>query len=596
MEQNSTASSGLKEKIKQLFRTLLKHIRYDFSRLTNATEERKEKIVQEISAGSKPHTLYFIMMLMSVEVAAIGLVSNSAAVIIGAMLISPLMTPIFGMAMGMVVGDYTLIKKAFVSELAGIILAIVAAMLFGAMPFTTVGLTEEILARTSPTLLDLGIATFAGVSGCLALIDEKVGSALPGVAMATALTPPLAVCGLALSMGSFEGALGALLLFIANLLAIFMVAILIFYFTGFVPRAEMREKWGQLRKPVVITTLSLFVVSMFLGHTLVSLHKNISIEKQIRATLAEFSKSNHGLSISDLDFVHRSNRVSVLVEARTAKEISPTVVSQLEEAIEAVVGVPADLVMRYYLSVDVSSQGKVADEVREDLAKAMPEVDPLVLRQQLAEQLIREIFDAKYPVFTFEGMEIAIVDGVTVCFIKVNGYRELFKAEVAKLQVELRQRLVDETLKIFVNCRISHLVGAAGKTNYPLAHLQKLSAEAKVIQDKLDVDVKDLLGYLNCEILGVDIFERNGRWVVMAEVVLATQLNSAQMEAIDRKLTQTAGKTAQLVLVNSGEYYRSANKFISRDEALEVLYGKSSPVLNYQRPEQGALKHQQPAQ
>ena len=136
--------------------------------------------------------------------------ANSPAVVIGAMLVSPLMTPIFGTALGMIRGDGSLFGRAVRAEIGGILLAIAFGALFGTLPLAT-EVTPEMLSRTTPTLLDLLVAVFAGLAGTLAVVDERISPALPGVAISTAIVPPLSTCGLCLAVGAFKGAYGAFL-------------------------------------------------------------------------------------------------------------------------------------------------------------------------------------------------------------------------------------------------------------------------------------------------------------------------------------------------------------------------------------------------
>ena len=156
--------------------------------------ERAKTVVDEITVGSSSHFRFYAMLIASAMIATFGLSANSTAVIIGAMLVSPLMTPIFGVALGMLEGNPRLLGRALVAEFLGAALAIGAAYLIGTMDFTAGEATPEMLLRTRPNLLDLLVAIFAGFAGAYALVDARISPALPGVAIATAIVPPLATC------------------------------------------------------------------------------------------------------------------------------------------------------------------------------------------------------------------------------------------------------------------------------------------------------------------------------------------------------------------------------------------------------------------
>ena len=198
----------------------------DFSGL-KVSDERIKQVTKLISDGSEPHMGYYALISAATVIASLGLVQNSGPVVIGAMLVSPLMMPIYGLSAGMIRGDTGLFFRGLKAEIGGVALAILFGMIFGALPLMT-DLTPEIMARLEPNLLDLLVAVFAGLAGTWAVVDERISPVLPGVAISTAIIPPLAVCGICLSRGAFSGAQGAFLLFFANLLAILLVSALVF--------------------------------------------------------------------------------------------------------------------------------------------------------------------------------------------------------------------------------------------------------------------------------------------------------------------------------------------------------------------------------
>ena len=202
---------------------------------------RAEVVIREISEGSLPGTSYYAMIAAASLIASLGLVANSPAVVIGARLVSPLMTPIFGMALGIIRGKPRLLGKAVGALVGGVMLSILCGMLFGFVPMIAEA-TPEMLIRTKPTLLDMLVAVFAGMAGTLALIDERISPVLPGVAVSIAIVPPLATCGLCLALGAFAGASGAFLLFLANFLAVLLASSAVFIFTGL--GKTPREKEG----------------------------------------------------------------------------------------------------------------------------------------------------------------------------------------------------------------------------------------------------------------------------------------------------------------------------------------------------------------
>lgn len=200
-------------------------------------QERKAEIYIELSkSATLRDTSYWLQILFSAGIATLGLVLNSPAVIIGAMLISPLMGPILAGGLALAAGDLTLGMRAIVNLALSCLVAVAFAMLLvGFLPFKEI--TSEIAARTQPNILDLVIALFSGAIGSLAVCKEAKGvvTSIPGVAIAVALMPPLCVLGyglgVAVSLNGDEGmrvARGGGLLFLTNLVAIMFTAMIVF--------------------------------------------------------------------------------------------------------------------------------------------------------------------------------------------------------------------------------------------------------------------------------------------------------------------------------------------------------------------------------
>jgi uncharacterized hydrophobic protein (TIGR00271 family) len=207
-----------------------------FQRWMLIEERTKPTLYNQVFESSRVLCLnYWLEIVFSAAIATFGLVLNSPAVIIGAMLISPLMSPIMAMGMALSVGDLYLALKAVANLVLSITVSItLSAGMVWFMPFHSA--TSEILARTNPNLLDLGVAIFSGLAGSI-VVSRGSGSggitALPGVAIAVALMPPLCTMGFGLgSGGNLEIMGGAGLLFLTNLVAIVSSAFFVFLLVG----------------------------------------------------------------------------------------------------------------------------------------------------------------------------------------------------------------------------------------------------------------------------------------------------------------------------------------------------------------------------
>lgn len=196
---------------------------------------------------------YIFMTVMSCGIAILGLLLSSPAVIIGAMLISPLMGPIMLMGFSLAILDLAALRQAVISVAAGTAVALATAFLIVFLsPLTEI--TSEILARARPNFFDLLVAIFSGLAGGYAVIHRK-GETIVGVAIATALMPPLAVTGFGIASGNFEIAGGAFFLFMTNLLAIALSVTILARFYGF----------GERHSPQHARWQNALIISVFLA-------------------------------------------------------------------------------------------------------------------------------------------------------------------------------------------------------------------------------------------------------------------------------------------------------------------------------------------
>ncbi len=228
--------------------------------LPTLTPRQHDDVIEDMRSAAIPTVDYYVLMVLAAAIASVGLLQNSTAVIIGAMLVAPLMNPILAMAMGMVIGDLRTLSVGTEAVIKGATMAILVAVLLVVIsPIDEP--TSEILSRTQPNILDLLVALFSGLAAGYSVSRKEVSGALPGVAIAAALVPPLSVVGYGVAIANFEVAFGALLLFITNLIAIILAAAVIFLALNFQPA---RMAMGELRKNLRLTLFSLLGISAIL--------------------------------------------------------------------------------------------------------------------------------------------------------------------------------------------------------------------------------------------------------------------------------------------------------------------------------------------
>ena len=223
---------------------------------------------------------FAVLLILSTIIAALGLLLDSVAVIIGAMLIAPLMTPILAVGAALTQGWIFRAARALVLITAGTAAAILTGYLVavvGGLGVTEADLPSEVTTRTAPGLLDLGVAIAAGAAGGYVTTRRAATSALPGVGISVALVPPLATVGICAQVGAYDLAGGALLLFITNLVAIILAAGVTFVITGFGPRVHT-SRGVTPRVGLTVALIAVMAVSVPLAfHT-----RHVIHEAQIR--------------------------------------------------------------------------------------------------------------------------------------------------------------------------------------------------------------------------------------------------------------------------------------------------------------------------
>jgi uncharacterized hydrophobic protein (TIGR00271 family) len=358
--------------LKNPFFRRLNYFRRRFAHNLGLTDARKKQIYQEICESvSLSSVSYWLQVLLAAGIATLGLVLNSPAVIIGAMLISPLMGSILASGLALAVGDVILVLRATINLILSCSLAIAfAILLVSLLPFKE--MTSEIMARTQPNLLDLMVALFSGAVGSVAICQEQKGVAtsLPGVAIAVALMPPLCVVGyglgLAFSVANSNGlqvAMGGGLLFFTNLVAIVFTAMLVFFFVHLdtknvreqihqwqdrdreshkaqqillrLPTAGYFQKIGSLPGRFLLILLTIVVISLPLNQSLGQLRQEIirkRQENQLRTLITEtwqqqLGKLSNGEArayINQLLIAEQQENLIVQLQVVTSKFYSQT--------------------------------------------------------------------------------------------------------------------------------------------------------------------------------------------------------------------------------------------------------------------------------
>ena len=302
-----------------------------------------ETVIKDIVQETDLSGQYFVMLTLANLIALSGLITNSAPVIIGAMLISPLMGPLLSFGFAFITGDRSIwrrsVKKISLSVAVTLAIAALAAML---SPFKEV--TAEILSRTRPNLYDLVIAFLSGIAGSAALCTKRnYLTIVPGVAIATAVIPPLSVAGFGAGVGNLNIVSGGFLLFFTNFVAIVIATCIVFFVYGFRPRMMTEMDVRQLWKRFVFLGVVLMVISIPLVYTL---HASIT-EVKLRSTVSELLRKGfdrEGSShLAGFDYRKRSGRIEVNAVVNAVELLSEEDVVGVESELAKGIGMKARL-------------------------------------------------------------------------------------------------------------------------------------------------------------------------------------------------------------------------------------------------------------
>ncbi len=239
----------------------------DFINLGNG-EEDKQKVLENVKSNISFRGSNLWILACAIVIASVGLNVNSKAVIIGAMLISPLMGPIVGAGFGLGMFDFDLLKRSLKNLLVATVVSLsVSTVYFLLSPFKET--QTELLARTSPNIYDILIAFFGGLVGVIAITRVEKGNPIPGVAIATALMPPLCTAGYGLAIGNFKFFFGAIYLYTINCVFICIATFLIVKYLNY-PRLKLLDLKQQKRVTYAMTSLILIVLlpSIYFAFTL----------------------------------------------------------------------------------------------------------------------------------------------------------------------------------------------------------------------------------------------------------------------------------------------------------------------------------------
>jgi uncharacterized hydrophobic protein (TIGR00271 family) len=432
----------------------IQHIKAFFKERFNLDEDKADEalIVETIKRDVNFKGPNLWALIFAIFIASIGLNVNSTAVIIGAMLISPLMGPIMGIGLGVSINDFDLLKKGIKNLLIATVISILtSAFYFVITPLHDVN--SELLARTNPSLWDVFIALFGGLAGIVALTRRERNNVIPGVAIATALMPPLCTAGFGLAMGKWYFLLGAIYLFFINSLLICFATIVIVKQLRFSKKLfASKETEKTVIRSIWIIVFITVIPSIYLAYRIVQ--RSIFEGNAKKFVQQEFHFHRTQVVGKTFSMDGRKRTIELLL---VGQPLSPPVIDSLKDRMRLYHLDSAKLIIRQGLDakqeVDIAQiKASILEDVfREEKADSIP---PVVNKLNKAIPDLTKEIKALYPEIKEYSLTNAILINIdstrrdTVLLLTARTKTRLSNLQKQKLENWLKQRTTTDSLKL----------------------------------------------------------------------------------------------------------------------------------------------------
>jgi uncharacterized hydrophobic protein (TIGR00271 family) len=521
------------------------------------TTDEKSVCLKQIEDMSHPVRSYFVLTILSAAIAGFGLLQGSTAVVIGAMLVAPLMGPIFGIALALIRDDQKLLFDSLVAEILGIALVIGLGWVVGSMA-PLIELSSEVVSRTNPSIYDILIALASGLAGAYALVNPKLSTSLPGVAIATALVPPLGACGICLAAQEWKMAFGAFILFAVNILAIELAAAGVFALYKLGTRRSW-QGWTSVWKQFGWSAVLLLLMSFWFYRSFTIGLQEAEIRNKVRTELTEMAHDVQGSALDDstVEFLENGN-VRVMAAYLTPKTFEPSMVRMMDEHLDAVVGRNVDLTVRSLVSSDNNAEGPVF----------VPQAD-LDRRQQQSER--SQIYSNVYQSLSdglhgFSGASLVRLDLPNTAqgseaLAEVSTPTALSPGDVEALEKRIR----DETGRSYKLSVRSILTIVANKSEFLYRPAEpQVSDEQQRLQTRLEQALKNQLSTRipGATLSALNLSQTNGEWRVVASVRTPEVVSPELVGEIEALIHEHVDPSVRLVIRSSVEADASAAGFV----------------------------------
>ncbi len=433
-----------------------------------ADKEDEKEIIESVSKGITFHGANLWILIFAIFIASLGLNINSTAVIIGAMLISPLMGPIIGMGLAIGINDFEMLKRSFKNYFVAVVISVVTATLYFLIsPFNEV--QSELLSRTSPTLYDVLIAFCGGAAGIVAICTKGKGNVLPGVAIATALMPPLCTAGYGIATGHFFYFLGAAYLFFINTIFICLATYIGVRMLNFEYRKNIDLKlYRKFRRYIIIiVVLTMIPASVITFNIIKKSIFNTNMNNFIRN---EFNQKGTQVIAHDIIEGTKTLRIAVIGKNITTKSLDKIKMTMADYKLEGyhlqvIQGSQSDsLLLSNQFKDKVTNIQTNYTQIIQSQAEQINQLESSLDNYTKYEKLSRKLSPQLKVLFpeiqslalqkTFQvNTDTTATDQYVITMIKLYDKKHLKKEELVKFTRWIKTYLPSDSVKIMVSAR-----------------------------------------------------------------------------------------------------------------------------------------------
>jgi uncharacterized hydrophobic protein (TIGR00271 family) len=326
------------ELIRQLITTVTEYLASKSSMVNH------REVIKEVVAGVEHSWVYYIILILAGLIALLGLLTNSAAVVIGAMLISPLMGPIISSGLAFAIGDLPLARRAFRTIAVSVGLTVLVTAFFSFIsPLNEP--TTEIMSRVRPNVFDMFVAVLSGIVGAIALCTKRnYLITATGVAVATAVIPPLSVTGYGIGTGQFMLAGGGFLLFFTNFVAIVLTSDFVFLILGFRSKHTEVQPYSSRKRLLIIFSL-LTLISIPLVYTLVVDIQKVKEKKIIEKALKGQLNREKASRMTGYSYLPQNDKLIIRASVNTVKYLDAKSKQKIEQELAGLLKRPLEVML-----------------------------------------------------------------------------------------------------------------------------------------------------------------------------------------------------------------------------------------------------------